>query len=446
MLSSPIVLFWFRRDLRVDDNAALYHALRSGYPVLPLFIFDTDILDKLSDRRDARVAFIHQALARLKERLRERGSDLLVQHGRPLDVWEKLLQTFPVAAVYANRDYEPYALRRDTAVRVLLERRGIPMHTYKDHVVFEKDEVLKEDGKPYTVFTPYSRKWRAKLAERLQADGNSFYLASYPCERYFDRFLRVPQALPFPSLEDIGFVPAGIPFPPDSVPQGLIRNYDKTRNFPAIAGTSRLGVHFRFGTISIREKARRAQQLNDTFLNELIWRDFYSQILAHFPHVVERPFRPEYERIPWRDAPEEFRRWCEGTTGYPLVDAGMRELNTTGYMHNRVRMVTASFLTKHLLIDWRLGEAYFAQKLLDFDLASNNGGWQWAAGCGTDAAPYFRIFNPIEQAKKFDPDAAYVRKWIPELGTSAYPKPIVDHTFARQRCLQAFKAALSPAV
>ncbi len=446
MLSSPIVLFWFRRDLRVDDNAALYHALRSGYPVLPLFIFDTDILDKLSDRRDARVAFIHQALARLKERLRERGSDLLVQHGKPLDVWEKLLQTFPVAAVYANRDYEPYALRRDTAVRVLLERRGIPMHTYKDHVVFEKDEVLKEDGKPYTVFTPYSRKWRAKLAERLLADGNSFYLASYPCDRYFDRLFRVPQALPFPSLEDIGFVPAGIPFPPYSVPQGLIRNYDKTRNFPAIAGTSRLGVHFRFGTISIREKARRAQQLNDTFLNELIWRDFYSQILAHFPHVVERPFRPEYERIPWRDAPEEFRRWCEGTTGYPLVDAGMRELNTTGYMHNRVRMVTASFLTKHLLIDWRLGEAYFAQKLLDFDLASNNGGWQWAAGCGTDAAPYFRIFNPIEQAKKFDPDAAYVRKWIPELGTSAYPKPIVDHTFARQRCLQAFKAALSPAV
>ncbi len=446
MNSSPIALFWFRRDLRLDDNAALYHALRSGYPVLPLFIFDTNILDDLQERRDARVEFIHRALSQIKERLRELGSDLLVEHGKPIEVWQKLLSTLPVAAVYTNRDYEPYAVARDSAVKTLLEQRGIPMHTYKDHVIFEKDEVLKEDGKPYTVFTPYSRKWRAKLRERLLADGTSFYLSSYSCERYFDRFLPVPQVLPFPSLEAIGFAPAGIPFPSASVPQGLIRNYDQTRNFPAIAGTSRLGVHFRFGTISIREKARRAQQLNDTFLNELIWRDFYSQILAHFPHVVGQPFRPEYERILWRDAPEEFQRWCEGTTGYPLVDAGMRELNATGYMHNRVRMVTASFLTKHLLIDWRLGEAYFAQKLLDFDLASNNGGWQWAAGCGTDAAPYFRIFNPIEQAKKFDPDGAYVRKWIPELDTRAYPKPIVDHVFARQRCLQAFRAALASSV
>lgn len=442
MSDQPIALFWFRRDLRLDDNAGLYHALRGPHPVLPLFIFDTNILDDLPSRRDARVEFIHQALAALKERLNALGSDLLVRHGKPNEVWSQLLQTYRIAAVYTNRDYEPYALERDTAIQTMLAERDIPFHTFKDHVIFEKGEVLKDDGKPYTVFTPYSRKWRAKLAERIEPDGTSFYLTSYPCNKYFGHFYRVSAALPFPTLADIGFEPAGITFPPAVVPRSLIRNYDRTRNFPGIQGTSRLGVHFRFGTISIREKARNAQQLNDTYLNELIWRDFYSQILAHFPHVVGHPFRPEYERVAWRNAPDEFERWCEGRTGYPIVDAGMRELNATGYMHNRVRMITASFLTKHLLIDWRLGEAYFAQKLLDFDLASNNGGWQWAAGCGTDAAPYFRIFNPTEQAKKFDPQYKYIRQWVPEFGTPAYPKPMVEHAFARQRCLEAFKTAL----
>ncbi len=444
-MSSPVTLFWFRRDLRLDDNAGLYHALRSGHPVLPLFIFDTNILDDLTSRRDARVEFIHQALAVLKKQLQALGSDLLVQYGKPTEMWQRLLETYPIAAVYTNRDYEPYALERDGAIRAMLEGRGIPFRTFKDHVIFEKDEVLKDDGKPYTVFTPYSRKWRAKLAERTEPDGTSFYLTSYPCHKYFDRFYHSTAPLPFPGLADIGFGPAGIPFPPETVPRSLIRQYDKTRNFPGIAGTSRLGVHFRFGTISIREKARLALQLNDTYLNELIWRDFYSQILAHFPHVVSRPFRPEYERVIWRNDPDEFRRWCEGQTGYPIVDAGMRELSATGYMHNRVRMITASFLTKHLLIDWRWGEAWFAQKLLDFDLASNNGGWQWAAGCGTDAAPYFRIFNPFEQAKKFDPEGRYIRRWVPEVDTPAYPKPMVDHAFARQRCLEAFKAALGNA-
>ncbi len=438
----PITLFWFRRDLRLDDNAGLYHALRSSQPVLPLFIFDTNILEALPSRRDARVEFIHQALAQLKERLRALGSDLIVQHGKPIEVWRQLLQTYRIAAVYANRDYEPYAVERDAAVQVLLAEHGIPFHTFKDHVLLERGEVLKDDGTPYTVFTPYSRRWRAKLAERVGPDGVSFYLTSYPCDRYFGNFYRVAQALPFPTLADIGFEPAGIAFPPPLVPRSLIRNYDKTRNFPGINGTSRLGVHFRFGTISPREKARHAQVLNDTYLNELIWRDFYSQILAYFPRVVTHAFRPEYDRIAWRNAPDDFQRWCEGRTGYPIVDAGMRELNATGYMHNRVRMITASFLTKHLLIDWRLGEAYFAQKLLDFDLASNNGGWQWAAGCGTDAAPYFRIFNPTEQAKKFDPDGKYIRRWVPEYGTPAYVRPMVDHAFARQRCLEAFKAAL----
>lgn len=447
--STPLALFWFRRDLRLDDNAGLYHALKGPLPVLPVFIFDTHILDDLPERKDARVEFIHQSLAGLKAELEQRGSTLLVRQGKPEEVWPRLLQELEVKAVYTNRDYEPYALQRDAAIKDLLSEKNIPFHTIKDHVIFEKDEVLKDDGSPYTVFTPYSRKWLAKLQTRMFVPENgpeneapvSFYLASYPTEKYAANFFRLPPQ-PMPALAEIGFEPAGIPFPPASVARSLIRNYGQTRDFPAQEGTSRLGVHFRFGTISIREKARHAQPLSATYLNELIWRDFYSQILAHFPHVVSRPFKAQYERIPWRNAPEDFQRWCEGQTGYPIVDAGMRQLNATGYMHNRVRMIVASFLTKHLLLDWRLGEAYFAQKLLDFDLASNNGGWQWAAGCGTDAAPYFRIFNPAEQAKKFDPEGRYVRRWAPEVGTSAYPKPMVEHSFARQRCLETYKRAL----
>ena len=444
-----MTVFWFRRDLRLADNAGLYHALRSGQPVLPLFIFDSDILDDLPDRKDARVEFIHLAINDLREKLAALGSAIVVRHGKPSEVWKNLLDEYPITAVFANHDYEPYAAQRDEAVRQLLAERGAPFQTFKDHVIFEKDEVLKDDGKPYTVFTPYSRKWLAKLDTRtatMPAEGGgveqvSFYLKPYPTEKYFHNFLKT-SPLPLPALADLGFAPVGLGFPPPSVARGLVRTYDKTRDFPAIAGTSKLGVHFRFGTVSIREKARHARPLNATYLNELIWRDFYSQILAHFPRVVGHAFRPEYERVAWRNAPEDFQKWCAGKTGYPLVDAGMRELNATGYMHNRVRMVVASFLTKHLLLDWRLGEAYFAQKLLDFDLASNNGGWQWAAGCGTDAAPYFRVFNPTEQAKKFDPDYRYIRRWAPEFGTPLYPKPMVDHAFARARCLEAFKVAL----
>ncbi|HMX40045.1 MAG TPA: deoxyribodipyrimidine photo-lyase, partial [Saprospiraceae bacterium] len=331
----------------------------------------------------------------------------------------------------------------------MLAKRDIPLHTHKDHVIFECDEVLKSDGSPYTVFTPYSRRWLERLHSRSDASGQPFYLSAYPTAQHFDNFLktkdlklRIPTDSGCPSLRDLGFEPAGIAFPSPEVPRGLIRTYHKTRDLPGIAGTSRLGAHFRFGTISIREKARHALDLNASYLNELIWRDFYSQILAHFPHVVGRPFRLQYERVAWRDAPGDFERWKQGRTGYPIVDAGMRELEATGYMHNRVRMITASFLSKHLLLDWRLGEAYFAQKLLDFDLASNSGGWQWAAGCGTDAAPYFRIFNPGEQAKKFDPQQQYIRRWIPEFGTPDYPEPMVDHAFARARCLAAYQAAL----
>lgn len=444
-MSTPVSVFWHRRDLRLDDNAGLYHALRGPHPVLPVFIFDRNILDDLVVKKDPRVEFIHQNISEMKRQLEEMGASLLVRYGKPEEVWPDILQEFNVASVYTNRDYEPYATERDTAIHELLKAKNIPFHTFKDHVIFEKDEVLKSDRTPYTVFTPYSRRWLEKLdSKKTPPDENgstSFYLKSYPSARHFSNFFKT-SPLSLPSLENMGFEPAGIPFPSTTVTRGLIKNYDKTRNFPAVEGTSRLGVHFRFGTISIREKARHAQSLNATYLNELIWRDFYSQILAHFPHVADRAFKPAYDRIKWRQAPDDFDKWCKGRTGYPIVDAGIRELNATGYMHNRVRMIVASFLTKHLLIDWRLGEAYFAQKLLDFDLASNSGGWQWAAGCGTDAAPYFRIFNPAEQTKKFDPEYKYIRKWVPEFGTPAYPAPIVDHRFARERCLDVYKKAL----
>ncbi len=439
-----IAIFWHRRDLRLEDNAGLHQALRSGYPVLPLFIFDTAILDALQDKADPRVAFIHEQVMAMKAALEEQGSTLLLRHGLPLSVWQQILREFEVAAVFANRDYEPYANRRDEAVAALLRSHGVEWHTCKDHVLFEHGEVLKNDATPYTVFTPYRRKWRERLRSRCEDedDGSSFYLQSYPSEQYSDTFLRRAPA-PVLSLEDMGFRRSTLAIPPRTVAQGLIRRYDQTRDLPAVRGTSRLGIHFRFGTISIREKARRAMPLNDTFVNELIWRDFYAQILAAYPHVATRAFRPEYEYIEWRDDTAAFERWCNGQTGYPIVDAGMRELNQSGWMHNRVRMITASFLTKHLLIDWRWGEAYFAEKLLDFDLASNNGGWQWAAGSGTDAAPYFRIFNPYTQQRKFDPQLEYVRRWVPEYGSSRYPAPIVDHKAARARCLEVYRAGIA---
>ncbi len=446
---SKINIFWFRRDLRLSDNAGLYHALRSDKPVLPVFIFDKNILEKLSDKKDARVEFLQKTIADLSKELQTLGSTILVKHGKPEEVWKKILATHEIDAVYTNRDYEGYALERDEAVKGLVEEKGGKFHTFKDHVIFEKGEVLKKDGTPYTVFTPFSKRWKAKLSTKLAvpngtdvSENLSYYFQSYPTEKYFNNFHQT-DSMPVPTLAEMGFEPTDIEIPSKTVAQGVVKNYDKNRNFPAINGTSRLGIHFRFGTISIREKARKAQVLNETFLNELIWRDFYSMILAHFPHVAKGAFRKKYENIPWRNNEEEFKLWCAGKTGYPMVDAGMRELNQTGYMHNRVRMITASFLTKHLLINWQWGEAYFAQKLLDFDLASNNGGWQWAAGCGTDAAPYFRIFNPTSQMQKFDKEAKYIKKWAPEYGTSNYSAPIVEHKAARERCLEVFKVALN---
>jgi deoxyribodipyrimidine photo-lyase len=440
-----IAIFWLRRDLRLFDNHGLYQALQGPLPVLPLFIFDSEILGHLADKKDARVNFIHRELEGLKRLLEDNGSTVFVANGKPTAVWEHLLDSYPVGAVYCNHDYEPYAIARDAAVEQLLAARNIPFHSYKDHVIFEQLEVAKADGTPYTVFTPYSKVWRRKLAEAfVPVEGIQAPAAfrHFPSEQCMDRFLVTPPC-PMPTLPEIGFEPSVTVFPEKSVNQGLIRNYDQTRNIPAVQGTTRLGVHFRFGTISIREKARKAMGLNDIFLNELIWRDFYAMILANFPHVATRAFRPEYDAIAWRHDEKDFMKWCTGRTGYPIVDAGMRELNATGYMHNRVRMIVASFLTKHLLIDWRWGEAYFAEKLLDFDLASNNGGWQWAAGSGTDAAPYFRIFNPTEQQKKFDPDFKYIRRWVPEYGTSAYPQPMVDHKIARERCLEVYKEGLA---
>lgn len=432
-----LTIHWFRRDLRLQDNAALYHALKTGKNVLPLFIFDKNILNDLSDRKDARVTFLYDTLTELNAELEALGSSLMVEYGTPIEVFTQLINTKKIAAVYTNHDYEPYAIEREEAIANVLAQQHIPFHTYKDHVVFEKSEVVKDDGKPYTVFTPYSRKWKAKL--------NDYYLKAYPNSEYSSRFHQTA-SLPMISLAEMNFQRSEIAIPSKTVVQSIIKNYTENRDFPAINGTSRLGVHFRFGTISVREKAEKARGLNETFLNELIWRDFYATILHHFPYVVTEPFSAKYKQIAWRTAPDEFAAWCAGKTGYPLVDAGMRELNATGYMHNRVRMVVASFLTKHLLLDWRLGEAYFAEKLLDFDLASNNGGWQWAAGCGTDAAPYFRVFNPTAQQEKFDKNKVYIKKWIPEYGTSAYPSPIVEHSFARTRCLEVYKKGLEAAV
>lgn len=433
-MKEKIAIFWHRRDLRIDDNAGLFHALKSGFKVLPLFIFDEEILSQLEDRKDARVNFIHQEIEALKAEYEKNKSSLLVKCGKPFEVWKNLINEFEIAAVFTNRDYEPYAQERDKQIFEFLNAQNIPFKGFKDHVIFEKNEVLKDDGKPYTVFTPYSNKWKAKMTP--------FYLKSYPTEKYIHNLYECTK-LPLLSLSDIGFEPSAIPFPERITPEKIIANYHNTRDIPSINGTTRLSLHLRFGTISIRKLAISAQKGNVKYLNELIWRDFYQMIIFHFPHSVERAFKPDYDKIEWRNNESEFKKWCEGKTGYPIVDAGMRELNATGFMHNRVRMIVASFLTKHLLIDWRWGERYFAAKLLDFELASNIGGWQWAASSGCDAAPYFRVFNPELQTEKFDKELKYIKKWIPELNTNQYPKPIVEHKFARERVLKVFKDALS---
>jgi len=427
------VLFWHRRDLRIDDNIGLHKALTSGNKVIPIFIFDTDILDKLP-KDDARVTFIHEELEKIYTTLREKyGVSFMVRHGNPLKVLAEIIKEYAISAVYTNHDYEPYAIARDAEVQTFLEAQNIAFHTFKDQVIFERDEIVKADGKPYTVYTPYSNKWLATLQ-------TSNY-ESVDCVAHYENFAKID--CEFPSLEAIGFTTSQIKVLPYTMTERLIEGYEGTRNFPAIEGTSRLSPHLRFGTVSVRQCVQNGLRSEEnTFLKELIWREFFMQILWHFPESVTHNFKSKYDGIQWRNNQEEFNAWCEGKTGYPLVDAGMRELNKSGYMHNRVRMLTASFLCKHLLIDWKWGEAYFAKKLLDFDLAQNVGNWQWVAGTGCDASPYFRIFNPTTQIQKFDKEHNYIKKWVPDYQEFTYPKQIVEHKHARERCLNTYKRGI----
>lgn len=433
-MKQEISIFWFRRDLRLTDNTGLHHALKGRCPVLPVFIFDSNILEQLEDRDDRRVNFIHQAVSALNQQLMKKGASIVARYGTPEVVFKKLLTEYNVQEVYTNHDYEPYAIERDSNIQKLLAKQSIPFLTYKDQVVFEKLEVCKDDRSPYTVFTPYSKKWKSLLTEQ--------HYKAWPVEKLSDHFFKLePESIP--TLKSMQFEIAETTYPPKSLSDELVRKYKQQRDYPAIEGTSRMGVHLRFGTVSIRELVRRSLPLSETYLNELIWREFYQQILWNFPQVGKgHAFRPEYEAIEWRNNEAEFEAWCTGNTGFPIVDAGMRELNATGFMHNRVRMLVASFLSKDLLIDWRWGEAYFARKLLDFDLASNNGGWQWAAGTGCDAAPYFRVFNPYLQTLKFDNSLEYIRRWVPEFESLTYPRPIVDHDFARKRCIEVYSRAI----
>jgi deoxyribodipyrimidine photo-lyase len=430
----PITVFWFRRDLRLVDNNALFQALISGLNVLPVFIFDKNILKNLHSD-DRRVSFIYQAIRHMNQRLLPYKASIQVYYGKPVEVFEQLLSTFAVSFVFANHDYEPYAIQRDLEVKKVLAERGVLFRTYKDQVIFERNEVTKLSGEPYTVFTPFSHKWQEKLNQ------NKDSLHRWNSEDYLFNIYGTDENH-MVELAEIGFDEIPDVFHPFELNKSSLETYTNTRDYPALNNTSRVSAHLRFGTVSIRQLVSSAIEINATWLNELIWREFFMQILWHYPHVVDQPFRAKYRYINWLNNEKDFDAWCSGYTGYPLVDAGMRELNETGFMHNRVRMVTASFLVKHLLINWQWGEAYFADKLLDFELSSNNGNWQWAAGSGCDAAPYFRIFNPVTQAEKFDPESIYINRWVPEYSTQSYFSPMVEHSFARTRCLAAYKACI----
>jgi len=426
-------VFWFRRDLRLDDNLGLNAALSSGLKVIPIFIFDTEIINKL-EKNDLRIKMIHAALVKLNDAMLGNRCNVGMYLGNPKAVFESLLKKYKIKSVYTNRDYEPYALERDKSIKSFLEKKNVTYKSFKDQVIFEKDEVVKDDGNPYKVYTPYSRKW----IETLNARGFE------TCKSETKLNSLASLELPYLTLKEIGFDEKKFDIPLFNIDFKTIEKYEETRNFPYLNSTSRIGAHLRFGFVSIRKLVEKAhKKSNKTYLKELIWREFFMQILWHFPYTQEKSFKPKYDRIKWLNNDEEFKKWCEGNTGYPLVDAGMRELNQTGFMHNRVRMLVGSFLCKHLLIDWRWGEKYFAKKLLDYEMSSNVGNWQWVAGCGVDASPYFRIFNPKEQIKKFDKDFKYIKKWVPEFQSSLYPKEIIDHKFARNRCLETFKAAVA---
>ena len=434
-MTESIHIFWFRRDLRLDDNTGLFEALTSTHKVLPIFIFDTEILKKLP-KNDARLTFIHDTLSTINKSLKEKyNTGIFLFEGKPLHIFKTLIKNYDINTVFTNHDYEPYATERDNKIKSLLKQHSIGFKTYKDQVIFEKNDITKKDGSPYKVYTPYMKTWKAIF--RTQE------LARYNSEEYLNQFLKAHKPHHI-SLNDLGFTKSTQPIKPYSVTSTLIKNYGATRNFPALDSTSRLGPHLRFGTVSIRKIVKKAiAEDNEIFWQELIWREFFMQILWHYPYTINNAFKPKYDRIKWRFNENEFKAWCEGKTGYPLVDAGMRELNKTGFMHNRVRMLVGSFLCKHLLHDWRLGEAYFAEKLHDYDMSSNIGNWQWIAGCGVDATPYFRIFNPTTQIQKFDKDLEYIKKWVPEFQELTYPRPIIDHKFARERCLKTYKKALN---
>ncbi|PQJ81138.1 cryptochrome/photolyase family protein [Polaribacter glomeratus] len=432
-MKTTINIFWFRRDLRLDDNCGLFNALSSDKKVLPIFIFDEDILNKLPTD-DSRVSFLHQELENIQQQLLKMNSSISVFHGKPMEIFKDLSEKYTIDTVFTNHDYEPYALQRDLEISSFLESKDSSFKTFKDQVIFERDEIVKKDGTPYKVYTPYSKKW----LEAFELQGIEFF----PSEEKLENFIK-NETIQFLSLEEIGFKTSSIKVASYKVDATLIDTYEETRNFPAKNSTSRLGTHLRFGTVSVRKMVDKGSKSNNiTFLKELIWREFFMQILWHFPHTTKDSFKPQYDRILWRNNEEEFKAWCQGKTGYPLVDAGMRELNQTGFMHNRVRMLVGSFLCKHLLIDWRWGEAYFAEKLHDYEQSSNIGNWQWVAGTGVDASPYFRIFNPTTQILKFDKKLEYIKKWVPDFQEFTYSKEIVDHKIARERCLKTYKAAL----
>lgn len=433
-MESKYNLIWLRRDLRLHDNVAIYHALHAGKKLLFYFNFDTEIIDQLEEKKDARVNFIHRELQKINQELAEMGSTLLVKHGPALQCISQVLKEYPIAKVFANEDYEPFAISRDQNSKDICKSQQVDFQLFKDQVIFEKQEILKKDETPYTVYTPYMKKWRSEFNSKEHLPYSYELNASNTAQIKFKNI---------PSLTDIGFQTSSIEIPAINLSADMLSNYNTRRNFPALNATSNLGVHLRFGTISIRQAVQEALKGDDQFLNELIWREFFMQILANFPRVERECFKSAYNNIQWLNNEEEFEFWTSGKTGFPIVDAGMRELKATGNMHNRVRMIVASFLVKDLLIDWRWGEAWFANHLLDYDQAANNGNWQWVAGCGCDAAPYFRVFNPIEQQKKFDPDFTYIKKWVPELETDSYPKPMIDHKFARNRVLETYKKAIA---
>ena len=428
-----MVIFWFRRDLRLDDNHALFKALKSGYDVLPIFIFDSNITNKLN-QNDHRLNYINNVLDGLNKRLSENKKKIYIYKGDPIEIISKLIIKLKIKEIYLNKDYEPYARDRDDKIEKLCVANNVSYNSFKDHVIFEEDQIVKNDGTPYVVYTPYSRKW----IEKFQSN----HLDSYPSELNLDGFVDSDKIREVNYLMD--FEKNIISPKTYNLNKDLIDKYEETRNFPALDSTSRIGVNLRFGTVSTRKIVKTSsERSNNTFLKELIWREFFIQILWHFPHTTEKSFKDKYERIEWRNDMDDFKLWCDGKTGYPIVDAGMNQLNKTGFMHNRLRMVVGSFLCKHLLIDWRLGEKYFADKLFDYEQASNVGNWQWVAGCGVDAAPYFRIFNPEEQQKKFDKELQFIKKWIPNYDKDNYINKIVDHKFARERCLNTYKKALN---